>query len=84
MPFIFPVDIAILGRRSAAHGLYLANFITQLPAEQLLGFKVYLACPAFRPVSLHIFGESEAVAVDLQIGSDVGPIASWRDEPSSA
>jgi hypothetical protein len=34
MPFIFPVDIAVLGRRSAAHSLYLASLITQLPAEQ--------------------------------------------------
>jgi hypothetical protein len=47
----------------------------QLPAKQPLGFKVYLSCPAFRPVTLHIFGESEAVVVDLQIGTDVGPIA---------
>lgn len=34
MPFIFPVDIAILGKRSAAHSLYLASLITQLPAAQ--------------------------------------------------
>ena len=34
MPFLLPVDIAILGRRSAAHGAYLARLLTQLPAEQ--------------------------------------------------
>jgi len=34
MPFILPVDLAILGRRSAAHGAYLAQLITQLPPGQ--------------------------------------------------
>jgi hypothetical protein len=34
MPFLLPVDIAILGRRSAAHGVYLASLLSQLPPEQ--------------------------------------------------
>lgn len=34
MPVIFPVDIAVLGRKSAAHGIYLADLVTQLPPEQ--------------------------------------------------
>ena len=34
MPFVFPLDIAILGRKSAAHSVYLATLITQLPKDQ--------------------------------------------------
>ncbi len=34
MPVIFPVDIAVLGRKSAAHAIYLADLMTQLPTEQ--------------------------------------------------
>jgi len=34
MPFIFPVDLAILGRRSANHGFYIANLISHFPADQ--------------------------------------------------
>jgi hypothetical protein len=34
MPYLLPVDIAVLGRRSAAHSIFLAKLITQLPQEQ--------------------------------------------------
>ncbi|MGQ0634245.1 MAG: hypothetical protein ACT4QC_06530 [Planctomycetaceae bacterium] len=34
MPFLFPVDIAVLGRKSAAHSYYLARLISELPPEQ--------------------------------------------------
>lgn len=34
MPFIFPVDIAVLGRRASQHSMYLAGLIGQLPPEQ--------------------------------------------------
>lgn len=34
MPFLFPVDLAILGRRSANHGFYLANLISHFPENQ--------------------------------------------------
>ena len=33
VPVLLPVEIAILGRRSSLHGLYLAELIRQLPAE---------------------------------------------------
>jgi hypothetical protein len=34
MPFIFPVDIAMLGRKASQHSFYLANVIGQLPSDQ--------------------------------------------------
>lgn len=34
MPFLFPIDIAILGRKSSAHALYLSQVIAQLPPQQ--------------------------------------------------
>lgn len=34
MPFIFPVDIAMLGRRASQHSFYLASVISQLPPDQ--------------------------------------------------
>ncbi|MBI3863277.1 MAG: alpha/beta hydrolase [Planctomycetia bacterium] len=34
MPILLPVEIAILGRRSGAHGVYLAKLATQLPPTQ--------------------------------------------------
>lgn len=59
MPFIFPVDLAILGRRSAAHGAYLASLITQLPPDQ--------------PVSIvgHSHGARTAVAAMHVLGGGV-------------
>lgn len=56
MPFIFPVDIAVLGRKSSYHALYLADLITQFPPEQ--------------PVSLvgHSHGARTAVAAMHVLG----------------
>jgi hypothetical protein len=34
MPFILPIDIAVLGRRSAVHAIYLAQLISQFPPGQ--------------------------------------------------
>jgi esterase/lipase superfamily enzyme len=34
MPYLFPVDIAVLGRKASQHSLYLANLIGKLPPEQ--------------------------------------------------
>lgn len=34
MPFLFPIDIAILGRKSSSHALFLAQVIAQLPPTQ--------------------------------------------------
>jgi esterase/lipase superfamily enzyme len=34
MPYLFPVDIAVLGRKASQHSIYLANLIGKLPPEQ--------------------------------------------------
>lgn len=34
LPFVFPVDIARLGRKASLHSVYLAQLMTQLPPEQ--------------------------------------------------
>lgn len=34
MPYLFPVDIAVLGRKAGAHSYYLARLISELPADQ--------------------------------------------------
>ena len=56
MPFIFPVDIAILGRRSAAHGAYLASLISQLPAEQQVAIVGHSHGARTAAAALHLMG----------------------------
>jgi hypothetical protein len=56
MPFIFPVDIAILGRRSAAHAMYLANLITQLPPEQPVSVLGHSHGARASVAALHLLG----------------------------
>jgi hypothetical protein len=56
MPFIFPVDIAILGRRSAAHSMYLANLISQLPPEQLVSVLGHSHGARATVAALHLLG----------------------------
>lgn len=34
MPYVFPIDIARLGRKASLHSVYLANLVAQLPPEQ--------------------------------------------------
>ena len=56
MPFIFPVDIAILGRRSAAHGAYLASLVSQLPAEQQVAILGHSHGARTAVAALHVLG----------------------------
>jgi esterase/lipase superfamily enzyme len=56
MPFIFPVDIAILGRRSAAHSMYLANLISQLPPEQRVAVLGHSHGARATVAALHLLG----------------------------
>jgi hypothetical protein len=56
MPFIFPVDIAILGRRSAAHGAYLANVITQFPSAQPVSIVGHSHGARTTVAALHVLG----------------------------
>jgi hypothetical protein len=56
MPYIFPVDIAILGRRSAAHGTYLASLITQFPAEQKVSIVGHSHGARTTVAALHVLG----------------------------
>jgi esterase/lipase superfamily enzyme len=56
MPFIFPVDIAILGRRSAAHGAYLASLISQLPANQQVAIMGHSHGARTAAAALHLLG----------------------------
>ncbi|HEY2249549.1 MAG TPA: alpha/beta hydrolase [Planctomycetaceae bacterium] len=56
MPFIFPVDIAILGRRSAVHGAYLANLIAQLPADQQVAIVGHSHGARTAAAALHLLG----------------------------
>jgi hypothetical protein len=56
MPFIFPVDIAILGRRSAAHSMYLANLISQLPPGQPVSVLGHSHGARASVAALHLLG----------------------------
>ena len=56
MPFIFPVDIAILGRRSAVHGAYLASLVSQLPAEQRVAIVGHSHGARTAAAALHLLG----------------------------
>ena len=56
MPFIFPVDIAILGKRSAAHAYYLANLISQLPPEQPVSVLGHSHGARATVAALHLLG----------------------------
>lgn len=56
MPFLFPVDIAILGRRSAAHGTYLAGLIGQLPSEQQVSIIGHSHGARAAVAALHLMG----------------------------
>jgi hypothetical protein len=56
MPFIFPVDIAILGRRSAAHSVYLANLISQLPPDQRVSVLGHSHGARATVAALHLLG----------------------------
>ncbi len=56
MPFIFPVDIAILGRRSAAHGAYLAGLISQLPADAQVAIMGHSHGARTAVAALHLLG----------------------------
>lgn len=56
MPYLFPVDIAILGRRSAAHGTYLASVITQLPVEQPVSIVGHSHGARTTVAALHVLG----------------------------
>ncbi len=56
MPFILPVDLAILGRRSAAHGAYLANLITQFPPGQPVSIVGHSHGARTAAAALHVLG----------------------------
>jgi esterase/lipase superfamily enzyme len=56
MPFIFPVDIAILGRRSAAHGAYLASLVSQIPTEQKVAIVGHSHGARTACAALHLLG----------------------------
>ena len=56
MPFILPVDLAVLGRRSSAHGAYLANLITQLPPEQPVSIVGHSHGARTAAAALHVLG----------------------------
>jgi hypothetical protein len=56
MPFILPVDLAILGRRSAAHGAYLASLITQLLPGQPVSIVGHSHGARTAAAALHILG----------------------------
>lgn len=56
MPFIFPVDIAILGRRSSAHGAYLASLISQLPADQRVAIVGHSHGARTAVAAMHLLG----------------------------
>jgi hypothetical protein len=56
MPYVFPVDIAILGRRSAAHAVYLASLMTQLPAEQRVAVVGHSHGARATVAALHLLG----------------------------
>jgi len=56
MPYAFPVDIAILGRRSAAHAFYLASLMAQLPAHQRVAVLGHSHGARATVAALHLLG----------------------------
>ncbi len=56
MPFIFPVDIAILGRKSSAHAFYLAQVISQLPPNQPVSLVGHSHGARAATAALHLLG----------------------------
>jgi hypothetical protein len=56
MPYLLPVDLAILGRRSAAHGAYLASVITQFPADQRVSIVGHSHGARTTVAALHVLG----------------------------
>jgi hypothetical protein len=56
LPFVFPVDIAILGRKSAAHSIYLATLITQLPKDQRVVIVGHSHGARTATAALHLLG----------------------------
>ena len=56
MPYLLPVDLAILGRRSAAHGTYLASIITQFPADQRVSIVGHSHGARTAVAALHVLG----------------------------
>jgi hypothetical protein len=56
MPFILPVDLAILGRRSGAHGAYLASLISQFPPGQPVSIVGHSHGARTAAAALHVLG----------------------------
>jgi esterase/lipase superfamily enzyme len=55
-PFLLPVEIAILGKRSAAHSVYLAKLVTQLPQEQQVCIVGHSHGARVTVAALHLLG----------------------------
>jgi hypothetical protein len=56
MPYLLPVDITILGNRGAAHSVFLAKLITQLPSEQLVSIVGHSHGARVTLAALHLLG----------------------------
>lgn len=56
MPFVFPVDIAVLGRKASKHSLYLANLIGSLPPEQPVCILGHSHGARAAAAALHVLG----------------------------
>lgn len=56
MPFLFPVDIAVLGRKSAAHSYYLARVISELPPGQPISMVGHSHGARATVAALHLLG----------------------------
>lgn len=56
MPFVFPVDIALLGRKASKHSLYLANLIGSLPPEQPVCILGHSHGARAAAAALHVLG----------------------------
>lgn len=56
MPIIFPVDIAILGRKASRHSLYLAHLIGSLPPEQQVCILGHSHGARSATAALHLLG----------------------------
>jgi hypothetical protein len=56
LPFIFPVDIALLGRRSSFHAVYLAQLMMQMPPEVPVSLLGHSHGARVAVSSLHLLG----------------------------
>lgn len=56
MPFILTIDLAILGRRSAYHGMFLAELIGQIPPEQPISILGHSHGARTAMATLHLLG----------------------------